>query len=112
MYAPTTHSLTLADGDYVEITVQGLSHIMLINEGTHWEYSSPPKKVTLLTVWGHYSNKREPYVITGQVIPGSGPEDGWYRINSLNIYVYTNCSGSQAWMNYIVTNALPVWKPE
>ncbi|NCC50664.1 MAG: RHS repeat protein [Spartobacteria bacterium] len=112
-YAPTTHSLTLPDGDYVEVTVQGLSHIMLINEGTWWDYSRWPfVKVSALTVWGHYSNKREPYVITGQVIPGSGPEGGWFRINSLNIYTYHRCDGDQPWMNYVATNALPIWKPE
>ncbi|NCA81452.1 MAG: RHS repeat protein [Opitutae bacterium] len=110
--APTTHRLTLPDGDYVEITVQGLSHIIFNHAGTHWEHSPHPKKVSLLTAWGHYSNKEEPYVISGQVIPGSGSREGWFRANSLLLYVYTNCSGSQAWMNYTSTNALPIWKPE
>ena len=112
-YAPTTHSMTLPAGDYVEVTVQGLSHILMINEGTWWDYSRWPfVKISAVTVWGHYSNKREPYVITGQVIPGSGPEGGWFRVNSLNIYTYHRCDGEQPWMNYVSTNALPIWKPE
>lgn len=111
-YAPTTHSITLPVGDYVEVTVQGLSHVLFSHDSTYWVYTPHPKRISLLTVWGHYSNKQEPYVVTGHVIPGSGSRDGWFRSNALNIYVYTNCTGSQAWMNYIVTNALPIWKPE
>ena len=112
-YGPTTHSLTLATGDYVEVTVQGISNISLINKGTTTSTASYgyPIQLTLLEVYGHYSNKREPYVVTGQVIPGSGPVNGWFRVNALDAFVYHNCSDVPS-ENYVVGSAINIWKPE
>lgn len=112
-YGPTTHSLTLPEGDQVEITVQGISNIMFINRGTTISSASYgyPVKLTLLEIYGHYSNKHEPYVVTGRVIPGSGPVDGWFRVNALDAFVYHDCSDVPQ-ENYVVGWATNIWKPE
>ena len=112
-YGPTTHSLTLSDGDQVEVTVQGISNVMFINRGTTMSSASYgyPIKLTLLEIYGHYSNKRESYVVTGQVIPGSGPVDGWFRGNALGAFVYHGCSDVPQ-DNYVFGSATNIWKPE
>ena len=112
-YGPTTHKLTLSTGDYVEVTVQGISNVLFIDRGTTISTASYgyPIKLTLLEVYGHYSNKREPYVVTGQVIPGSGPVNGWFRVNALDAFVYHNCSDVPS-ENYVVGSAINIWKPE
>jgi len=112
-YGATTHSLTLPDGDYVEVTVQGISNVMFINGGTYDSSASYgyPIKLTSIEIYGHYSNKREPYVVTAQVIPGSGTYAGWFRGNALSAFVYHDCSDVPQ-ENYVVGSAQNIWKPE
>lgn len=112
-YGPTTHSMTISEtGDYVEVTLQGISNVALINRGTSMSTASYgyPIQLTLIEVFGHYSNKRKPYVVTGKVRPGSGSKFGWFRANVLSALVYYDCTDFPP-DNYIGGSTY-IWKPE
>jgi RHS repeat-associated protein len=112
-YGPTTHSLTLPDGDYVEVTVQGISNIMFWHNGTGiYTEGGRQVKQSSIVLYGHYSNKREPFVVSGKVVPGSGPFDGWFRANQLRIYMYHRCEADRPSDTYHSASAPIIWKPE